>query len=500
MLLVQARHELRAHHLTNAHRSVMECLQNTPRSQQANDLLVAIQREIEVRDRERRLNESLTAVDALIRDEQYDEALRTLVELEASYPESQKVKETLAAVHLGIEERLRKQRLAQGVDAGKKLIDECAWQQAIDWFTTLRDDFPRSDEIPPLLAHAEERLREQKKSEHIERIAAEARTLTQACEFERAIDVVEGGLRAYPDEPVLGAIRDGIAESQTAHERQVGIRTAEEAALRLLAAKLFDDADAEIDRALQSWDDPQLHALKQRIAGERQEYERSEAITRVSAEVQALIRDGKIQDALDRAQLAVKEFGDAPELNELVGTAAASKRAKVDSVMRDAAQLAEAFEFDGAIALLMETSQAFSGEDRLRAEAEALRLRQLEHHRSRAEELIQNRRLGGGAFLEESLQRYGGDVPLNAMLTDVRRDIADQKRTAAVQAAIKQADAHAREGDFENAITALHRLDAVYRSDPQVIAKLAAIHTERAVEQIIRQVSSDTGRRISTPH
>ena len=82
-----------------------------------------------------------------------------------------------------------------------------------------------------------------------------------------------------------------------------------------------------------------------------------------------------------------------------------------------------------------------------------------------------------------------------AMLTDVRRDIADQKRTAAVQAAIKQADAHAREDDFENAITALHRLDAVYRSDPQVIAKLAAIHTERAVEQIIRQVSSDTGRR-----
>ena len=133
---------------------------------------------------------------------------------------------------------------------------------------------------------------------------------------------------------MLGAIRDGIAESQTAHERQVGIRTAEEAALRLLAAKLFDDADAEIDRALQSWDDPQLHALKQRIAGERQEYERAEAITRVSAEVQALIRDGKIQDALDRAQLAVKEFGDAPELTGLVGTAAASKRAKVDSVMR----------------------------------------------------------------------------------------------------------------------------------------------------------------------
>ena len=39
----------------------------------------------------------------------------------------------------------------------------------IDWFTTLRDDFPRSDEIPPLLAHAEGRLREQKKSEHIKR-------------------------------------------------------------------------------------------------------------------------------------------------------------------------------------------------------------------------------------------------------------------------------------------------------------------------------------------
>ena len=37
----------------------------------------------------------------------------------------------------------------------------------------------------------------------------------------------------------------------------------------------FDDADAEIDRALQSWDDPQLHAVKQRIAGERQEYERT---------------------------------------------------------------------------------------------------------------------------------------------------------------------------------------------------------------------------------
>ena len=186
-----------------------------------------------------------------------------------------------------------------------------------NWLTTLRGEFPVSDEIPPLLAHAEGKLREQERSEHIERVAAEARTLTQACEFERALDFVEGALRVYPDEPVLGSIRAGIVESQTAHERQVGIRDAEEAVLRLLAAKLFDDADAEINRAIQSWDDPQLHALRRRITDERQEHERAEAITRVSAEVQALIRDEKIQEALDRAQSAVREYGDVPELTGL---------------------------------------------------------------------------------------------------------------------------------------------------------------------------------------
>ena len=53
---------------------------------------------------------------------------------------------------------------------------------------------------------------------------------------------------------------------------------------------------------------------------------------------------------------------------------------------------------------------------------------------------------------------------------------------------------HAREGDFESAITALHRLDEADRSDPQVIAKLDAIHTERAVEQIVRQASSHTAQ------
>ncbi len=80
------------------------------------------------------------------------------------------------------------------------------------------------------------------------------------------------------------------------------------------------------------------------------------------------------------------------------------------------------------------------------------------------------------------------------MLTGVRRDIADQKRAAAIQRAINQADVHAREGDFESAITALHRLDEADRSDPQVIAKLDAIHTERAVEQIVRQASSHTAQ------
>ena len=164
-------------------------------------------------------------------------------------------------------------------------------------------------------------------------------------------------------------------------------------------------------------------------------------------------------------------------------------------MLREAAHLAEAFEFDGAIALLMETSQEFPGEDGLRAEVKRCAIRHVEHHRSRAEELIRNRRLEEAAeFLEESLRRHGGDVPLNAMLTGVRRDIADQKRAAAIQRAINQADVHAREGDFENAITALHRLDEADRSDPQVIARLDAIHTERAVEQIVRQASSHTAQ------
>ena len=91
----------------------MECLQNTPRSQQANDLLVAIQREIEVRDRERRLNESLTGVDALIGT---NNTMRRYVRWSNSRhptPNLRKSRETLAAVHLGIEERLGKQRLAQ---------------------------------------------------------------------------------------------------------------------------------------------------------------------------------------------------------------------------------------------------------------------------------------------------------------------------------------------------------------------------------------------------
>ena len=184
---------------------------------------------------------------------------------------------------------------------------------------------------------------------------------------------------------------------------RLGSETAEEAVLRLLAAKLFDDADAVINRAIQSWDDPQLHALRRRIADERQEHERAEAITRVSAEVQALIRDEKIQEALDRAQSAVREYGDVPELTGLVGAAAALKRAEVDSVLREAAHLAEAFEFDGAIALLMETSQEFPGEDGLRAEVEALRIRQIDHDRSRAEELIRNRRLEEAAAVSRRI-------------------------------------------------------------------------------------------------
>ena len=490
VLLVQARHELRAHNLTNAYRSIMECLQNTPKSQQANDLLAVIQNEIELRDRERKLDEGLTEVDGLIRAEQYDDALRTLVDLEAAYPTSQKVKESLAAVHLRIEERLRRQRLEQGLEAARTLIRDRSWQRAIEHLACLRRDFPHANEIAPLAADAEAQLRAEQKAQDIKQIDEGVRALIDAHEFDNAIDKVDTGLRAYPDEAALQSLRVTVVEARAAHEREVGIRSAGEAVLSLLSAKRFDDADEEIDRAIESWDDPQLHTLKQQVATERQQYERAEAIVRISSEIRSLIRSDDVRQACDMAQAAVLEFGETPELKDIVADALAAKARKVDAAIHQAARLAQSYEFEQAIALLGETLGKFPDEPRLHTDALRLRIERLEHHRKRARQLISDEHLDEASqFLEDSLRYDPDDPALTEMLTSVRENIAARKRAEVINGALTQADKYARLGDLDSAVAVLSQLDETCRSDPRVAARTGEIRIERAVDEVVRQAS-----------
>ncbi|PYS48651.1 MAG: hypothetical protein DMG13_25090, partial [Acidobacteria bacterium] len=491
-LLAQARRELETDQLTDAYRSILECLQYAPDSKEAAALLERIRGAIKIRERQRRLTEGLGRV---------QEMLRT------SRPEP-RIRQLMIEVASAIEQKRRRQQLLERMNAARNLTAEKKWADALSLLNRLLKDFPDEDEVRSLSAYAHEQLQLQRKAQDLERILRDARTANEHHDFERALDLLDEGLRTYPGESSLKTMLARTEELRTDYQRQIALRAARERATELAAANDFSAALAVIDSTAATWQSEELQELRRRIQTKREEFERAQAIATACASVKASLERQLFEEALTAAQQALARFPGEPGLTSLAGTAQARlaeqrRNARIKAILDEATTNAAEDRFSEALELLRRALADFAGEPSLTRLYERIQAQQEQFERqqavARTAAALQDT-IKKGDYEEAvragrvALTKFPGEPVLTRLVDAAEQSLLQQKRARRIASVHEQAKSLASAKDFQAALQLIRNSLRELGSEPSLEALAHSIddlRQEHEEQEAIRAAVGD---------
>jgi eukaryotic-like serine/threonine-protein kinase len=492
-LLAKAHREFESRDLTGAYQDVLDCLRYQPDSKDANALLTSIRSEIERRERERRFAETISKVEAQASAGDYGQALKLLRDLEISYPEHQKVQNLLRTITAAQQEQERKERLARVVEEARKMVSEARWQDAIAVLNRVAQDQPVEPAVHSLLAYCREELRAQEKAADIEQTVREARDLTEALDFERALGRINRALSAYPGESVLEAALSRTTAARIAHERDHERDKAVEAALadvsKHLAAGRTYEADALIRKLLARYTgDPRLTEMLETIEARVAEDARVSRIAEAEKQANQLAGRSEFDRALEVLQSAEQELGKRAFeklRSEIQAKLEEHRRSQaINSILGNATLLVQQSDFKPALKTIEQALNEFPNEPRLtalrsRAAAEQEifdRKRGIRIALERARELQGKGQLGKA---EEALKQALHTLPNEPELLS---ELATIQNRAAGARFISEAESLIDKGSVQKARETIDRAAKLVPDDPhlpELRARLGAIQAEQ---------------------
>ena len=168
-LLDVARDKLGRLDYTEAFKSVTEALAADPGNNTGKALLQEIRTGMTAREAERRMREEVSRAEGLLLTGETEQALALLQELERSHPVSPEVSSLRRRAEAQWAEENRRLRAAQGVADCKALVRNQQFEEAMAKADLLLADFPENTELRNLQRHATERLAAKKRGEQIAR-------------------------------------------------------------------------------------------------------------------------------------------------------------------------------------------------------------------------------------------------------------------------------------------------------------------------------------------
>jgi eukaryotic-like serine/threonine-protein kinase len=468
-LIAQAKRELEADQLTDAYRSLLECLQHSPDNKEAAALLETIRAAIKARERQRRMAEGITRAEEMLATDRPEEAEVLLADLAVSYPAAPKVKQLATAAASAIEAKKRRRQLAEGLAAGQNLLSEKRWADAVSSFTQLAQQFPDEAQVRSQLEYAQQQLELQRKTERVEEILRLARVANDANDFEQALKLINEGLRNYPAEPSLKKMLSRTEELRSEHQRQAAIQAARERATELAAQKDFSSALAVIDLTARTWKTEDLEALRQQIQTKHDEFQRAQAIAKACASIKVYIDRERFEEALAAGQDALGKFPGEPSITTLIGTAqqrlAEQKRkARIKAVREQATVTAAEDQFAEALQLLQNAITELGPDPALIALHDQIEIQKKEHDREQAiaaaAAMLQDL-LGKSnydAALEAgrlALRNFPGDRTLTKLVEAAEQAVAQQRRAERMAAIQQDVESLASDNEFDAALKLL---------------------------------------------
>src|SRR5579871_247420 len=357
--LSAARTALERNALTSAFERAKEAERLDPLNPEAHDLAERIRREMARREAEAQRKEGLNKAKGLILVQSYENALSVLKELETRFPGDAEIKEKLEEA-----KRLEAAYAAQKkIDATileiRDLMRKEQYQRAIDLLEALDKDIPQKDQVAELLSYARERLEAETRARRVEEILRQALGAGSG-DFESGLQLVDQALDLDPaNEKALRIRQKLLAIRQTDQENRAIQRLVQDGRALLRDGKLEEAVAAADDLKARKPEHPGVVAFDaevQRQVREQQE-SRDRQIEAARREIERLLEQGFAGEATNRLTNLTSQFPSERVFQELLPRAIAGeqeqkKRQGINAVLSRAGELAGAKRWSQAIAEL----------------------------------------------------------------------------------------------------------------------------------------------------
>lgn len=330
-LINEAGQGFRVGRLTDAFEHASNAVLLDPDNHEGRLLLESIENAIHAREAEAALDSEISRARGLMAVGNLDTAMATLKALELHYPGRSAAQDLMAEIADRMAERDRLQEFSKRLNQAKAAVLDAQFGEAIKELEQLLQANPRDREVADLLAYAKQESASKARSEELKRITDAALEFNRTQDFSDAIQILETGLKRYPDDLSLTRLlRSTYIELQNcARERALrdGLQRCEEfrrsgklpEALDLIGRLISDNPDNR-----------ELADLNLRVRQEKNRIENTTTVQTAVREAEMLLRDGKADAAINVLEAASRTAGSERELKELLKKAEDARQAGHD--------------------------------------------------------------------------------------------------------------------------------------------------------------------------
>jgi len=318
-----------------------------------------------------------------------DTAKQAIEEVLARRPNDTRVKSLYRMIQKELEERLKQRRLENLLEAARKEITNRRYTAAFDILKEAEKLDPEAPQLRALLDKFTTAREQEQRRRELEQVTRQIEQALNTDDHQAALSLVADGLRRFPNDPSLTRLRDLAETQKEAAQTKSYVRERVAAAQEILnfgnaagALKVLEEALRRVPG------NPHLESLvsmaQERLAQDRDEQAQSSCIQQAN---NALGRRA-YAEAIQLLEAGQLRFAAAPEIDNLLRSARVqqSKEAKqqeIDRSVRRAHDFLRAQEYDRAIELLESILPRFP-DDELRVVLEQARRRRDDLNRDTA--------------------------------------------------------------------------------------------------------------------
>ena len=451
------------------------------------------------------LNLTLDDAKARIAEQRFVEALDRIAAFVRAYGESASLEPLRKQAETGLDQQRRLAAIRKLVGDAKGLLEEGRTETATQVLQQANVQFPDDPNVTELLNVAEGRLRDQQRSNAISKVVTEAESFARSYQFERAIELLDEGLKQYPGEQRVERCREAVTAARATHERKRLRQQAFEEAQRLRFAGKLPEALEAINSALKRIGaDAGLLDLKLQIDADWAERLRTEELQGVIAKAESLLGAGQNQAAEQLLLDATQKYPREEKIAGLRDVAASRLREQQRAkAIAEALLYAEdervAKRFDNALRLLDTAIEQQGPEEALRRARELVLTEKLTVQRKQtlAQVRVQVSELRSAGRLSDALRKIEGALQFlgeDAELSEAKRQIEfeheAQRRAEAVRDALRQAQDHLDRNQTPLARQVLQTALSTYPAEERLFELLGVVDARLRDEQRERDIGA----------